>query len=103
MLSAEVVLMSDELAPAYDVVVVGGGTAGLSGALTLARSRRSVAVIDVGDPRNAPASEVHGFFSRDGVSPARLLEDGRADVRRYGGHIVAGEPARRTAARTDSR
>jgi thioredoxin reductase len=91
MLSAEVVLMSDELAPAYDVVVVGGGTAGLSGALTLARSRRSVAVIDAGDPRNAPASEVHGFFSRDGVSPARLLEDGRADVRRYGGHVVSGE------------
>lgn len=83
--------MSDELAPAYDVIVVGGGTAGLSGALTLARSRRSVAVIDAGDPRNAPASGVHGFFSRDGVSPARLLEDGRADVRRYGGHVVSGE------------
>jgi thioredoxin reductase len=91
MLGAEVIVMSDDMAPAYDVVVVGGGAAGLSGALTLARARRSVVVIDGGAPRNAPASGVHGFLSRDGVSPARLLEDGRADVRRYGGHIAAGE------------
>lgn len=83
--------MSDDMAAAYDVVVVGGGAAGLSGALTLARARRSVAVIDAGSPRNAPASGVHGFLSRDGVSPARLLEDGRAEVRRYGGQVVAGE------------
>ena len=79
------------MAAAYDVVVVGGGAAGLSGALTLARARRPVVVVDAGSPRNAPASGVHGFLSRDGISPARLLEDGRADVRRYGGHIVAGE------------
>ena len=45
---------------AYDVVVVGGGAAGLSGALVLARSRRSVVVVDGGQPRNAPAAGVHG-------------------------------------------
>jgi thioredoxin reductase len=39
-----------------DVVVIGGGAAGLNGALMLARSRRSVVVIDSGTPRNAPAS-----------------------------------------------
>ena len=50
----------------YDVVVVGGGAAGLSGAVALARSRRSVLVVDAGDPRNAPASHVHNFLSRDG-------------------------------------
>jgi thioredoxin reductase len=91
MLGAEVIVVSDDMAAAYDVVVVGGGAAGLSGALTLARARRSVVVADAGSPRNAPASGVHGFLSRDGVSPATLLDDGRADVRRYGGHIVAGE------------
>lgn len=46
----------DQLMNEYDVVVVGGGAAGLSGALTLARARRSVVVIDAGTPRNAPAA-----------------------------------------------
>ena len=45
----------------YDVIVVGGGAAGLSGALMLARSKRSVLVIDAGTPRNAPADGVHGL------------------------------------------
>ena len=74
----------------YDVVVVGGGAAGLSGALTLARARRSVLVVDAGEPRNAPAAGVHGFLSRDGTSPGELLAVGREEVGRYGGEIVSG-------------
>ncbi len=74
----------------YDVVVVGGGAAGLSGALMLGRSRRSVLVIDAGEPRNAPAAAVHGFLSRDGISPAELLEKGREEIRGYGAHIQTG-------------
>ncbi len=74
-----------------DVVVIGGGAAGLSGALMLARSRRSVVVIDGGAPRNAPAAEVHGLLGREGVPPAELLGTGRAEVRGYGGLVVAGE------------
>ncbi len=54
----------------YDVVVVGGGAAGLAGAVALARSRRSVLVVDSGEPRNAPASHVHNFLRRDGTPPA---------------------------------
>ena len=83
--------MSDELANRYDVVVIGGGAAGLNGALMLARSRRSVVVIDSGAPRNAPADGVHGLLGHDGVPPATLLERGRAEVRQYGGQIVRGE------------
>src|SRR6185312_16339950 len=49
----------------YDVVVVGGGAAGLSGAVALTRSRRSVLVVDAGEPRNALAGHVHNFLSRD--------------------------------------
>jgi thioredoxin reductase len=71
-----------------DVVVIGGGAAGLNGALILARSRRSVVVIDSGDPRNAPAEAMHGFLVLDGTPPAQLLERGRQQVRHYGGQVV---------------
>ncbi|MDP4511314.1 NAD(P)/FAD-dependent oxidoreductase [Nonomuraea turcica] len=67
----------------YEVVVVGGGPAGLSAALVLGRQRRRVLVVDAGRPRNAPAAEMHMFLGRDGGSPARLLADGRAEVAAY--------------------
>ncbi|MCZ7436145.1 NAD(P)/FAD-dependent oxidoreductase [Micromonospora sp. WMMC241] len=75
----------------YEVVVIGGGAAGLSGALMLARSRRSVLVIDGGSPRNAPAEGVHALLALDGVPPGELLARGRDEVRRYGGQLLAGE------------
>src|SRR5262249_40767368 len=74
----------------YDVVVVGGGAAGLSGAVALARSRRSVLVVDAGDPRNAPAGHVHNFLTRDGTPPSELFAAGRAEVKRYGGRVETG-------------
>ncbi|MFC9603590.1 NAD(P)/FAD-dependent oxidoreductase [Streptomyces niveus] len=75
----------------YDAVVIGGGAAGLNGALMLARSRRSVLVIDSGTPRNAPAEGVHGLLGQEGVPPTELLRRGREEVRGYGGRIVSGE------------
>ncbi len=75
---------------AVDVVVAGGGLAGLAGALTLARARRSVLVVDAGHPRNAPAAHAHGYLSRDGVAPLDLLAAGRDEVAGYGGKIIAG-------------
>ncbi|MBF6164724.1 NAD(P)/FAD-dependent oxidoreductase [Streptomyces gardneri] len=72
----------------YDVVVVGGGAAGLSGALVLARARRRVAVIRGGAPRNAPAEHMHGFLSRDGMPPADLLAGGAAEVASYGAELI---------------
>jgi thioredoxin reductase len=73
----------------YDVVVVGGGAAGLSAALVLGRARRRVAVVDAGAPRNAPAAHMHGFLSRDGMPPAELLAAGRAEAARYGVELIA--------------
>src|SRR5207249_5860976 len=61
----------------YDVVIVGGGPAGLSAALVLGRSCRKVLVCDAGKPRNHISGAVHAFFSRDGISPAELLKIGR--------------------------
>jgi thioredoxin reductase len=72
----------------YDVVVVGGGAAGLSAALVLGRARRRVAVVDAGAPRNAPAAHMQGFLSRDGMAPADLLDAGRAEVRGYGVDVI---------------
>ena len=64
----------------YDVVVVGGGAAGLSGALMLGRSRRSVLVVDAGEPRNAPAERRAQLLGRDGTPPGRAAGRGRAEV-----------------------
>jgi thioredoxin reductase len=76
-------------AETHDVVVVGGGAAGLSAALVLGRARRRVAVIDAGAPRNAPAAHMQGFLSRDGMPPKELLAAGRAEVTGYGVELVA--------------
>src|SRR3954451_20913893 len=76
--------------PQYDVAVVGGGAAGLSAALVLSRARRKVLVVDAGQPRNAPATHVHGYLSRDGFPPGQLLTCGRKEVTRYGGVAVEG-------------
>jgi thioredoxin reductase len=72
----------------YDVVVVGGGAAGLSAALVLLRARRTVVLVDAGAPRNAPAAHMHGFLSRDGMPPRDLLAAGRAEVSSYGGSLI---------------
>ncbi|NGO10258.1 NAD(P)/FAD-dependent oxidoreductase [Streptomyces sp. HC44] len=68
----------------YEVVVVGGGAAGLSAALVLGRARRQVLVVDAGEPRNAPAAHMQGYLSRDGMSPAEFLAEGRREIARYG-------------------
>ena len=76
------------MSSSYDVVVVGGGGAGLSAALTLSRARRSVLVVDDGTPRNAPAGHVHNYLGREGTPPAELLAIGRAEVTAYGAAVV---------------
>jgi len=73
-----------------DVIIIGGGAAGLSAALVLSRARRSVTLIDAGHPRNAPATAMHGFLSRDGLPPQELLAHGRAEVTAYGGAVISG-------------
>jgi thioredoxin reductase/SAM-dependent methyltransferase len=79
-----------------DVVVIGGGAAGLSAALNLGRVRRSVVVVDAGQPRNAPAAHMHGYLGHEGLPPLELLRAGRTEVERYGVRLVEGEAARTT-------
>ncbi|MFJ1811952.1 MULTISPECIES: NAD(P)/FAD-dependent oxidoreductase [unclassified Streptomyces] len=77
-----------EKADEYEVIVVGGGAAGLSAALVLGRARRRTLVVDAGEPRNAPAAHMQGYLSRDGMSPAEFLAAGREEIARYGVELV---------------
>jgi len=88
---------TDSVNEHYDVIVIGGGSAGLSGAKIMARSRRSVLVIDAGAPRNSPAEGVHNYLYAEGTAPSRLTEIGRAEASRYGVDIVEGTATGATA------
>src|SRR5436189_117829 len=68
----------------FDVIVVGGGPAGLSAALMLGRCRRRVLVCDRGEPRNRHSLAVHGYFTRDGTPPLALNAIGREELVPYG-------------------
>jgi thioredoxin reductase len=72
----------------YEVIVIGGGAAGLSAALVLGRARRHTLVIDAGEPRNAPAAHMQGYLTRDGMPPAEFLATGREEIARYGVELV---------------
>ncbi|WP_448808973.1 NAD(P)/FAD-dependent oxidoreductase [Agromyces bauzanensis] len=75
----------------WDVIIIGGGSAGLSAALMLVRARRRVLVVDSGAPRNRFAAHMHGVLGRDGWSPLDLLATGRSEVERYGGVVMPAE------------
>ncbi len=80
----------------YDVVVVGGGAAGISGAKIAARMRRRVLVVDAGAPRNAPAQGVHNYLYAEGGAPGDLWATGRAEAQAYGVEVVDGSAVRAT-------
>ncbi|MEY4940672.1 MAG: hypothetical protein RIQ93_2407 [Verrucomicrobiota bacterium] len=68
-----------------DAIIIGGGPAGLSAALVLARCRRTVLIVDSGQPRNGASRALHGYLTRDGVSPLDLRRLGREELEKYPG------------------
>ncbi len=86
----------------HDVIVIGGSAAGLSAALILGRSRRSVLVVDSGEPRNAPAAGAHNYLGREGVAPAELTRIGRDEVAAYGVRVTAGRVVAASATTGDA-
>jgi thioredoxin reductase len=80
--------MTETYGETYEVIVIGGGAAGLSAALVLGRARRRTLVVDAGEPRNAPAAHMQGFLTRDGMPPAEFLAIGREEIKEYGVELV---------------
>lgn len=74
----------------YDVIIIGGGAAGLSAAVTLTRARRRTLVVDAGSPRNAPAAHAHNYLGLEGIPPFELLDKGRREAQSYGAEIRDG-------------
>ncbi len=73
-----------------DVAVIGGSAAGLAAALQLGRQRRSVIVVDAGEPRNAPSAHMHSYLGHEGIAPSELTAIAREEVRSYGVEVLAG-------------
>ena len=82
----------------YEVAIVGGGPAGLSAALVLARACRTIAVIDAGTPRNSASPGVHAFLSRDGILPADLKKASRKQIANYPDVEFLNQPVRQIRA-----
>ncbi len=85
----------------YDAIVIGGGFAGLSAALQLARARRRVLVIDAGEPRNRFSEASHGFLGHDGRPPAAVLRDARKQLMVYSSAAVVDDRAVHAARHSD--
>lgn len=73
-----------------DVAIIGASAAGLAAGLQLGRQRRSVIVVDSGEPRNATAAHMHSYLGHEGVAPSALAALGCEEVRSYGGEVIQG-------------
>lgn len=72
----------------YDVIIIGGGPAGLNAAMLLGRCRRKVVVLDTGKPRNRWSNNMNGFLTSDGMNPRDFIEKGRAELRKYAVELI---------------
>ena len=80
-----------------DVAIIGGGFAGTSAAITLARANRSVVLVDSGKPRNRYAEHAHGILGFDAASPSEMLDAGHREFLSFCGKIVEASATSLTA------
>lgn len=81
-------MVTSGMANSYDVVIIGGGPAGLSAALALGRARKRVLVCDSGPRRNAKAERMHNFVTRDGATPDEFRRVAREQLAHYPNVVV---------------
>ena len=79
---------ADSTNDVFDVAIVGGGPAGLTAALWLARYLHSVVLVDSGDPRNWETRGINGFLGAHSIRSAELRKRGRADAEKYGAKLI---------------
>jgi thioredoxin reductase len=85
----------------FDVVIVGGGPAGLSAAVMLGRCRRKVLIVDAGSGRNKASRAMHNYLTRDGISPVAFRRAARAELRKYGVQVWVSEAVAVDTSETD--
>ncbi|GAA2094424.1 NAD(P)/FAD-dependent oxidoreductase [Brevibacterium salitolerans] len=90
---------ASEVSEVYDVLIVGGGPAGLGAAIALGRALRSVLVVDSGAPRNVRAEGAHNVVGNEGIAPLDLHAKGREEARGYGAVVADGTVASVAGAR----
>lgn len=74
--------------PIYDVIIAGGGPAGCSAAIVLARSKRKILLIDEGNHRNRQSNGIHNYLTRDGILPSEFLSAASGELQRYNVSIL---------------
>lgn len=67
----------------YDVIIIGGGPAGMSAALNFGRGLKRTLIIDAEQPRNRVTEESHGYLTQDGTSPDEFRKHAQKDVLKY--------------------
>src|SRR4051794_12705640 len=72
----------------YDVIIIGGGPAGLNAGVVLGRCKRKVLLFDHGKQRNRHSHGMHNYLTRDGISPPGFLKISREEVKKYGVKIL---------------